>query len=78
MITHITDVFLRFNIEQQYVSSVIQLIGIVYYSEFVTAVLKQAGLSDLDKVVEIVVKLYLILYSLPLIVTLFELILSIL
>ena len=57
MIGEITNVFLNFNVEQQYVTIIIRLI--------------------VGKMFEYIVKLYLIGYSLPMIITLFELILSV-
>ena len=78
MIGDLTAVFLNFNIEQQYVTIIIRLIGIVYYAEFVNFVLTEAKLGNVGKMFEYIVKLYLIGYSLPMIITLFELILSIL
>lgn len=78
MIGDLTAVFLNFNIEQQYVTIIIRLIGIVYYAEFVNFLLAEAKLGNVGKMFEYIVKLYLIGYSLPMIITLFELILSIL
>ena len=78
MIGDLTAVFLNFNIEQQYVTIIIRLIGIVYYAEFVNFLLTEAKLGNVGKMFEYIVKLYLIVYSLPMIITLFELILSIL
>ena len=78
MIGDLTAVFLNFNIEQQYVTIIIRLIGIVYYAEFVNFLLTEAQLGNVGKMFEYIVKLYLIGYSLPMIITLFELILSIL
>ena len=78
MIGDLTAVFLNFNIEQQYVTIIIRLIGIVYYAEFVNFLLTEAKLGNVGKMFEYIVKLYLIGYSLPMIITLFELILSIL
>lgn len=78
MIGDLTAVFLNFNVEQQYVTVIIRLIGIVYYSEFVNFLLLEAKLANVGKMFEYIVKLYLIGYSLPMIITLFELILSIL
>ncbi len=77
MIGQITDVFLNFNIEQQYVTIIIRLIGIVYYAEFVSFLLAEIKLDNVGKMFEYIVKLYLIGYSLPMIITLFELILSV-
>ena len=77
MIGEITAVFLYFNVEQQYVTIIIRLIGIVYYAEFVSFLLSEAKLGTVGKMFEYIVKLYLIGYSLPMIITLFELILSI-
>ena len=78
MIGDLTAVFLNFNIEQQYVTIIIRLIGIVYYAEFVNFLLTEAKLGNVGKMFEYIVNLYLIGYSLPMIITLFELILSIL
>ena len=78
MIGDLTAVFLNFNIEQQYVTIIIRLIGIVYYAEFVNFLLTEAKLGNVGKMFEYIVKLYLNGYSLPMIITLFELILSIL
>ncbi|MGL4337881.1 MAG: stage III sporulation protein AD [Turicibacter sp.] len=78
IIAQITNVFLQFEIEQEYLSSIIRLIGIVYYSEFVSTILEAADLGKVSKVVEYIVKLYLIGYSLPILLKLFELIFSIL
>lgn len=78
IIGDLTAVFLNFNIEQQYVTIIIRLIGIVYYAEFVNFLLTEAKLGNVGKMFEYIVKLYLIGYSLPMIITLFELILSIL
>lgn len=78
MIGDLTSVFLKFNVEQQYVTIIVRLIGIVYYSEFVSFLLTEAKLGNVGKMFEYIVKLYLIAYSLPMIITLFELILSIL
>lgn len=78
MIGDLTTVFLNFNVEQQYVTIIIRLIGIVYYSEFVNFLLTEAKLGNVGKIFEYIVKLYLIGYSLPMIITLFELIFSIL
>lgn len=77
MIGEITNVFLNFNVEQQYVTIIIRLIGIVYYAEFVSFLLAEASLGNIGKMFEYIVKLYLIGYSLPMIITLFELILSV-
>ena len=77
MIGEITNVFLNFNVEQQYVTIIIRLIGIVYYAEFVSSLLTEASLGNVGKMFEYIVKLYLIGYSLPMIITLFELILSV-
>ena len=77
MIGEITNVFLNFNVEQQYVTIIIRLIGIVYYAEFVSFLLTEASLRNVGKMFEYIVKLYLIGYSLPMIITLFELILSV-
>ena len=77
MIGEITNVFLNFNVEQQYVTIIIRLIGIVYYAEFVSLLLAEASLGNVGKMFEYIVKLYLIGYSLPMIITLFELILSV-
>lgn len=77
MIGEITNVFLNFNVEQQYVTIIIRLIGIVYYAEFVSFLLTEASLGNFGKMFEYIVKLYLIGYSLPMIITLFELILSV-
>ena len=77
MIGEITNVFLNFNVEQQYVTIIIRLIGIVYYGEFVSFLFKEASLCNVGKMFEYIVKLYLIGYSLPMIITLFELILSV-
>lgn len=77
MIGQLTDVFLNFNIEQQYVTIIIRLIGIVYYAEFVSFILAEIKLDNVGKMFEYIVKLYLIGYSLPMIITLFELILSV-
>lgn len=77
MIGEITAVFTNFNVEQQYVTIIIRLIGIVYYAEFVSFLLTEAKLGNVGKIFEYIVKLYLIGYSLPMIITLFELILSI-
>lgn len=77
MIEEITNVFLNFNVEQQYVTIIIRLIGIVYYAEFVSFLLAEASLGNVGKMFEYIVKLYLIGYSLPMIITLFELILSV-
>ena len=78
MIGDLTAVFLNFNIEQQYVTIIIRLIGIVYYAEFVNFLLTEAKLGTVGTMLEYIVKLYLIGSSLPMIITLFELILSIL
>lgn len=78
MIGDLTAVFLDFNVEQQYVAIIIRLIGIVYYAEFVNFLLAEAKLGNVGKMFEYIVKLYLIGYSLPMIITLFELILSVL
>lgn len=77
MIGEITNVFLNFNVEQQYVTIIIRLIGIVYYAEFVSFLLTEVSLGNVGKMFEYIVKLYLIGYSLPMIITLFELILSV-
>lgn len=77
MIGEITNVFLNFDVEQQYVTIIIRLIGIVYYAEFVSFLLAEASLGNVGKMFEYIVKLYLIGYSLPMIITLFELILSV-
>ena len=77
MIGEITAVFTNFNVEQQYVTIIIRLIGIVYYAEFVSFLLSEAKLGNVGKIFEYIVKLYLIGYSLPMIITLFELILSV-
>ena len=77
MIGEITNVFLNFNVEQQYVTIIIRLIGIVYYAEFVSLLLIEESLGNVGKMFEYIVKLYLIGYSLPMIITLFELILSV-
>ena len=45
MIGDLTAVFLNFNIEQQYVTIIIRLIGIVYYAEFVNFLLTEAKLG---------------------------------
>ena len=76
MIGEITNVFLNFNVEQ-HVTIIIRLIGIVYYAEFVSFLLTEASLGNVGKMFEYIVKLYLIGYSLPMIITLFELILSV-
>ncbi|MFR1837059.1 MAG: stage III sporulation protein AD, partial [Turicibacter sanguinis] len=70
MIGDLTAVFLNFNIEQQYVTIIIRLIGIVYYAEFVNFLLTEAKLGNVGKMFEYIVKLYLIGYSLPMIITL--------
>lgn len=72
MIGDLTAVFLNFNIEQQYVTIIIRLIGIVYYAEFVNFLLTEAKLGNVGKMFEYIVKLYLIGYSLPMIITLFD------
>ena len=77
MIGEITNVFLNFNVEQQYVTIIIRVIGIVYYVVFVSFLLTEASLGNVGKMFEYIVKLYLIGYSLPMIITLFELILSV-
>ena len=77
IIGHITNVFLDFNIGQQYVTIIIRLIGIVYYAEFVSFLLAETSLGNVGKMFEYIVKLYLIGYSLPMIIKLFELILSV-
>lgn len=78
MLGDLTAVFLNFNVEQQYFTVIIRLVGIVYYSEFVNFLLAEASLGNVGKMFEYIVKLCLIGYSLPMIITLFELILSIL
>ncbi len=77
IIGQITNVFLDFNIGQQYVTIIIRLIGIVYYAEFVSFLLAETSLGNVGKMFEYIVKLYLIGYSLPMIIKLFELILSV-
>ena len=69
MIGDLTAVFLNFNIEQQYVTIIIRLIGIVYYAEFVNFLLTEAKLGNVGKMFEYIVKLYLIGYSLQMIIT---------
>jgi len=77
IIGQITNVFLDFNVGQEYVSIIIRLIGIVYYAEFVSFLLSETSLGNVGKMFEYIVKLYLIGYSLPMIIKLFELILSV-
>lgn len=77
IIGQITNVFLDFNVGQEYVSIIIRLIGIVYYAEFVNFLLSETSLGNVGKMFEYIVKLYLIGYSLPMIIKLFELILSV-
>ena len=79
IVGEITAVFINFEVGQQYVRMVVQLIGIVFFSEFVTLFLTQAAgeLKNVGTIFEYIVKLYLIAYSLPMIITLFDLILSI-
>lgn|GEM_PF-1660453 len=83
IIGEITTIFLNFEVGQEYVQMAFQLIGIVFFAEFVTIFLAEVtqgnvgDLKNVGKIFEYIVKLYLISYSLPMIITLFELILSI-
>jgi nanoRNase/pAp phosphatase (c-di-AMP/oligoRNAs hydrolase) len=78
IIGDMTAVFTNFNVQQEYVQIVVRLIGIVFYAEFVNFLLDESKLGNVGKMFEYLVKLYLIGYSLPMIIKLFEMILSIL
>ena len=77
IIAEISIVFMQFDVGEMYVSNIVKLIGIIYYAEFIGFILSEAKLGSISKIVEYIVKLNLIAYSIPLIVTLLELILSI-
>ncbi len=77
IIAQISTVFMQFDVGQLYVTPIIKLIGIIYYAEFMGFMLSEAKLGSISKIVEYIVKLNLIGYSLPLIITLLELVLSI-
>jgi len=78
------NVFLNVGMGQDYVHMAVQLTVIVFFAEFVTIFLSEAtngysgDLNNVGKVFEYIVKLFLIAESLPMIMKLFELILSIL
>ena len=77
IVIKVSDVFLQFEVGQQYIGNILKLIGIIYYAEFIGFILEEAKLGSIKKIVEYIVKLNLIAYSIPLLVTLLELVLSI-
>lgn len=78
IIEDISAVFLNVDIGGEYIQVIVRLLGIVFYAEFVNYLLVESDLKNVGKMFEYMVKLYLVAYSLPMIITLFELILSIL
>ncbi|MCL1949940.1 MAG: stage III sporulation protein AD [Turicibacter sp.] len=82
IIQRVQYVFLGFDTPDEPIQLIIQLIGIVFIAEFINIFLAEvsAGMSgdlkNVGKVFDIIVKLFLIVLSLPMVTTLFELILT--
>jgi len=82
IIQRVQTVFLGFDTPDEPIQLIIQLIGIVFIAEFINIFLAEvsAGMSgdlkNVGKVFDIIVKLFLIVLSLPMVTTLFELILT--
>lgn len=82
IIHRVQGVFLGFDTPDEPVQLIIQLLGIVFIAEFINIFLAevsgsfQGDLKSVAKVFDIIVKLFLIVLSLPMVTTLFELILT--
>ena len=82
IIHRIQTVFIGFDTPDEPIQLIIQLIGIVFIAEFINIFLAEVSvgmsgdLKNVGKVFDIIVKLFLIVLSLPMVTTLFELILT--
>jgi stage III sporulation protein AD len=77
-VDYIKDIVNKYNLPFEYMSLVLKVIGIAYLSEFAVNLLKDAGENSIAAKVEMAGKIIIVVFSLPLFGTFFEMVFSLL
>ena len=72
------DLSQKSNINYSYISTVFKIIGIAYIAEFGSQICKDAGSSSIATKIEFAAKIFIIVLSIPILITVMDLIIKIL
>ncbi|HHY70160.1 MAG TPA: stage III sporulation protein AD [Thermoanaerobacterales bacterium] len=72
------DLSQKANINYSYISTVFKIIGIAYIAEFGSQICKDAGSSSIATKIEFAAKIFIIVLSIPILITVMDLIIKIL
>lgn len=75
-VDYIKDIVNKYNLPFEYMTLVLKVIGIAYLSEFAVNLLKDAGENSIAAKVEMAGKIIIVVFSLPLFGTFFEMVFS--